>query len=204
MLKEAKYDELVARALADRSVIKYLFQPLYHPYGTERWRAIKGLGHVGRELAKTDPGAARELIRRLLWSMNDESGTTGWSAPEAIGEIIYHNPEMFQEFIPIVVHASEEEIFHRGIAWTLGRLGQIRPGMVREFIPLLVKFLSHPRAEVRGYAAWSLGQMGTGEALSGIENLLEDASRVEVYEGQEITMKGVNQLAREAISKNRS
>ncbi|AEG58905.1 PBS lyase HEAT domain protein repeat-containing protein [Desulforamulus ruminis DSM 2154] len=201
LLKEARYDQLVARTMEERGMIKYLFQPLYHPYGAERWRAIRALGLVSKELAKEDPVAARELIRRLLWSMNDESGTTSWSAPEAIGEMIYHNPDLFQEYISIVVHASEEEIFHRGIAWTLGRVGPAKPDLVREFIPLLIQFLNHSQSEVKGYAAWALGQIGVKEALPHLANLLDDSGAVEVYEEPKVTVKSVNQLVREAIEK---
>ncbi|SHF52858.1 HEAT-like repeat-containing protein [Desulforamulus putei DSM 12395] len=203
LLSENRYEELVERALQNQGIIKFLFRFFYHPYGVQRWQAIEGLGRVAEALVQKDPEAVREIIRRLLWSMNDESGTAGWSAPEAIGEIIYRNPELFKDFVPIVINASEEEIFHRGIAWALGRIGQKRPDLVQESIPLLLEFLHHPRAEVRGYAARSLGQIGpaAGQALPGLEQLLDDRTEVEVYEGNQVVTLQVHQLAREAISK---
>lgn len=203
LLSENRYEELVERALQNPAIIKYLFRPLYHPYGAQRWQAIEALGRVTEAMAQRDPEAVREIIRRLLWSMNDESGSASWSAPEAIGEIIYGNPDLFKDYVAIVVNASEEEIFHRGIAWSLGRIGRQRPDLVQEFLPLLVEFLRHPRAEVRGYAARALGQIGSpaGEALSKLKELVEDRTVVEVYEGNKIVSYQVNELAKEAIAK---
>ncbi|MEG6523659.1 DVU0298 family protein [Desulfotomaculum sp. 1211_IL3151] len=201
LLKEGRYQELVAKALESPGILRYLFRLLYHPYGLTRWRAIEGLGCITQALQQQNPEAVREVIRRLLWSMNDESGTTGWSSPEAIGEIIRRNPEEYREFISIVVNASEEEIFHRGIAWTLGRVGSLRPDLVQEFIPLLKDFLLHPRPEVRGYAARSLGQIGptAKEALPTLQGLLKDHREIEVYQGNELANVKLGDLAQVAI-----
>ncbi|GAB6179548.1 hypothetical protein JCM14036_08670 [Desulfotomaculum defluvii] len=203
LLKELRYSELVARALENPGIMRYLFRLLYHPYGLERWRAIEGLGCITEAMQQENPEAVREVIRRLLWSMNDESGTTSWSAPEAIGEIVYRKPEELQEFIPIVVNASEEEIFHRGIAWTLGRVGSKRPELVQEFIPLLRQFLSHPKPEVRGHAARSLGQIGCSarETLPGLQALLQDYQEIEVYEVSDMVYVQVKDLAERAMQR---
>ncbi|ABO51432.1 HEAT domain containing protein [Desulforamulus reducens MI-1] len=201
LLKEMRYEELVARTLENQGTLRYLFRLLYHPFGLERWRAIAGLGYITEAMLQNSQGDVREIIRRLLWSMNDESGTTSWSAPEAIGEIIYHNPNEFAEFVPIVVNASEEEIFHRGIVWTLGRVGSKEPGLVREFMPLLINFLSHPKPEVRGHAARSLGQMGSEAkgALLFLGGLLKDNNEIEVYESNQIINIKIRDLAQRAM-----
>nr|WP_315990079.1 DVU0298 family protein [Desulforamulus aquiferis] len=151
-----------------------------------------------------NPEAVRELIRRLLWSMNDESGSAGWSAPEAIGEIIYHHPKAFGEFVPVVVNASGEDIFHRGILWTLGRIGQADPLLVIGYIPLLTNFLANPRPEVRGYAAWALGEIGVKAALPTVQGLIDDKEKLEVYQNRELFIKSVDELAKEAIAKIKS
>ncbi|GAB6158489.1 hypothetical protein JCM39194_16890 [Desulfotomaculum varum] len=202
LLSRHQHEELVNLALQNQAAIKYLFRFFYHPYGLRRWQAIEGLGRVAEALALKEPESVREIIRRLLWSMNDESGNSNWSAPEAIGEIIYRRPDLFGEFVPIVVNAAAEEIFHRGIAWALGRVGRRRPDLVQEFIPLLINLLTHPKAEVRGYAARSLGQLGLAArpALAELHRLLDDRSEVEVYEDSGLAMRQVADLAGAAIA----
>lgn len=199
LIRENRFEELIHRAMEDKGVIKFILRLLYHPFGKERWQAIEGLGCISDAMAKDDPEAVKELIRRLLWSMNDESGTASWSAPEAIGEIIFRNPIKFEEFVPVVVNASEEDIFHRGIVWALGRISQVNPKLVEEFIPLIINFLESPRPEVRGYAAWSLGQIKSREALPLLANLLNDQADVEFYRDRELVIQTVEQLARQAI-----
>lgn len=203
LLNEKRYAKLVGQALRNPGLLRYLYRLFYHPYGLARWRAIEGLGHISAAMAKENPEGVREILRRLLWAMNDESGTASWSSPEAIGEIIYHNPEKFQEYISIVVYASEEEIFHRGIAWALGRIAQRRSDLLEEYIPLLRDFLSHPKPDVRGHAAWSLGQMGAAArvALPELRALQQETTMIEMYHLQEITLKAVGEIASEAIKR---
>lgn len=202
-LQEKNYPALVKQALQNPGVFKYLYRLFYHPYGLDRWRAIEGLGLITSAMAQDNPEGVREILRRLLWSMNDESGTTGWSSPEAVGEIVFHQPELFSEYISIVVYASEEEIFHRGVAWALGRIAQKRPDLMLEFQPLLREYLADPRPDVRGHAAWALGQMGTlaKASLPELRPLLGDDAQIEVYEGQEVVLREVGQLARRAIAR---
>ena len=46
------------------------------------------MGAVVAHLAEKDMESARVVMRRLMCSLNDESGGIGWGAPEAMGEII--------------------------------------------------------------------------------------------------------------------
>jgi len=56
------------------------------------FRASEALGKVAAMEADKDLEPVRDLLRRLFWMMNDESGNTCWYAPEAIGEILYNVP----------------------------------------------------------------------------------------------------------------
>ena len=38
------------------------------------------MGLLAADLAGQDMEEARELMRRLMWSLNDESGSSGWGA----------------------------------------------------------------------------------------------------------------------------
>lgn len=201
MVKENRYEELAYLAMEKKGVIKYVLSLLYDHYGKERWQAIEALGYIASRMSVEEPDTVRELIRRLLWSMNDESGSASWSAPEAIGEIIYGNTPLYQGFIPVVVNASEEEIFQRGILWALGRIAQREPSLVQEFVPLIMEQLGNKNSQVRGYAAWSLGEIGITEAIPILGSMSGDSNIVEVYEEREIKYKSVGQLAVEAVKK---
>lgn len=43
-----------------------------------RWRAIEGMGAVAHRMAGEDPEAVRNILRNLLWTINEESGGIGW------------------------------------------------------------------------------------------------------------------------------
>jgi hypothetical protein len=77
---DQKEDEL--RRLPGRQVINPLFSFLCHSDQKVKWRAVTAMGVVVSDLAKKDMESARIIMRRLMWSLNDESGGIGWGAPE--------------------------------------------------------------------------------------------------------------------------
>ncbi|MBW2196206.1 MAG: HEAT repeat domain-containing protein, partial [Deltaproteobacteria bacterium] len=74
--------------LPARQVINPLFSSLLSSKEQTKWRAVTAMGAVVANLAEQDMESARVIMRRLMWSLNDESGGIGWGAPEAMGEII--------------------------------------------------------------------------------------------------------------------
>jgi len=46
--------------------------------------------------------SARVIMRRLMWSLNDESGGIGWGAPEAMGEIMARHEQLTKEYSAIL------------------------------------------------------------------------------------------------------
>ena len=64
----------------------------------------------------TDLDFLRETCRKLVWSLSDESGGIGWSAPEILGEIVSADPKRFKDFIPLMasVYEIEEDVFRGG------------------------------------------------------------------------------------------
>ena len=61
------------------------------------WRAAFGLGLAVSFMVKKDMEAARIFMRRLMWSMNEESGNLGWGIPEAMGCILAESPALAKE-----------------------------------------------------------------------------------------------------------
>ena len=65
-------------------------------------RAAVALGLTTARLAEREPEAARNIIRRFMWHMNEESGNIGWGIPEAFAEILAQHRRLGDEFYPIL------------------------------------------------------------------------------------------------------
>ena len=196
LLEEQKFDELAGLVVRHRSNLGGLYRLLCSVDEPLRWRAIEGIGLVANRLAEEDPEAVRVILRTLLWMMNDESGGIGWGAPESIGEIIYHRPELFPEFASVVLlSAIDEQMLRRGVVWAAGRIAQARPELVRELVPRFTGFLADPDPVVRGYTLRLLGFTGEELDAHSYPHLLDDHSAVPVYEDSELRSTTVAKLA---------
>ncbi len=153
-----------------------------------RWRSISGMGTVVRRLANRQMESARVVMRRLMWTLNDESGGIGWGAPEAMGEITAHHAGLAREFACILVsyirpdcNYLEHPVLQRGLLWGLGRLAHARPEMVREAAPFIAPFLESADAYHRGHAVWALRALADEATGNAIENLAGDRAPFQFY-----------------------
>ena len=60
-----------------RKVVNPLFSYFYDGNELIRWRSITAMGMVLSTLLKSNKEAARIIIRRMIWNLNDESGGIG-------------------------------------------------------------------------------------------------------------------------------
>ncbi len=176
---------------------------------TVRWHAVTALGPIVSCLADQDMEAARVVMRRFMWSLNDESGGIGWGSPEAMGEIMACNERLADEYAHILVAFMQEEGFflelemlQRGLMWGLGRLAQARPALLKakNTVPCLLPYLDSPDAEVRGLAAWTLGLLIAEEAVSGLEKLLSDPNSITYFFNRSFVEDTVGHLAQKALA----
>ena len=95
----------------------------------------KGGGRVAKALAGTNHEFLRIAVRKLLWSLSDESGGIGWSAPELIGEIVCADPGRFADIVPLIaeVYTIEEEMFRPGSALRLNGIAEVGPDLVARY-----------------------------------------------------------------------
>ncbi len=191
-----------------------------------RWRAVIVLGGLVALRAEADPEAGREVMRRLVWGLNEESGAVAWGAPEAMGEIMARSRRMAQEFANLLLAylvpggplALDFPPLKAGAVWGLGRLCQARPRLMQErraSYPLLA-LLDDPAPQVRGLAAWALGHLGDGggegggdgggegggdEAGDRLARLVADQAELDLFNGRELKRARVGELAREALDR---
>lgn len=196
MLREADFATLALLAASEPRVGGILVQFLYDPHDLLHWRALEGLGRV----AGAQPDQVRGLITRLLWLLNEDSGSFGWGAAAALGEIGRGNPALVQEIIPMFCGFLEEEFSRAPMLWGIGRLAEVYPDRLKEVLPMIVQFLTSPEAQVRALTAWALGQAGYCEAAGALRNLLKDDRPVAIYDGGELRQTTVAQVSREALA----
>jgi HEAT-like repeat len=196
MLRSADFTALSELAAADQRVGEILLQFLYDPEDLLHWRALEGLGYV----AGARPGQVQKLITRLLWLLNEDSGSFGWGAAAALGEIGRGNLSLVKEIIPMFCGFLEEEFSRAPMLWGVGRLAEVAPDRLNEVMPAIVPFLTSTEPQVRALAAWALGKAGYGGAAADLQTLLSDDRPVAIYDREELRRTTVAQVGREALA----
>ena len=189
-----------------RSTRKIL-RDLYDPSPPVRWTAVQELGDWAAARWEEAAPNVLDLVRRLAWSLNDESGATGWGAPEAMAEILARVPDLIAEFAPLYpAYLSHEDVYlghevlDTGSLWALGRLGPDAPFGGVDLTALIRPFLSHESSDVRGAAAWSAGRLRLSELRGELAALDGDPSPALLLIEGEVAVRTLEELAREALA----
>ena len=205
LLERRALDEIAELAMRRRRVLGLLIALTFDRDPLIGWRGVEALGAAADRIAGHDPDAVRDLLRRLYWLMSEESGGICWRSPEAMAEITRRRPDLFSDYVTIVVslltEMAEEDLAHfrPGVLWAIGRLGPAARGPLDQVLPAIVACLDHPDPQVRGMAAWCLGQCGRGELLADRDDLMADEAPVMLYERGELVRTSVGELARRCV-----
>ncbi len=199
-----------------KNVINSLFSGICRVENRIRWHSISSFGHFVSQLADTDMEEARMIMRRLLWSLNDESGGIGWGAPEALGEIMYCHKRLADEYIHMLISYCREdgpEMFQdgnylelpqlqRGLLWGIGRLAGRRNRILNEkkVWADLTPYLTSDDATVCAMAIWGLGQLKCTQVKQSIKDFLNDTRQVTFYFEGQITKPIVGDFAATAFT----
>ena len=172
-----------------------------------KWPAVRCFGAVAAKLADEDLESARRIVRRLMWSLNDESGGIGWGSAEAMGEALARHPALASEYVSILLSYAREdgnflehEPLQRGLMWGIGRVAECRPDLIRPALPGLMRYLRSPDAGVRGLAARLMGLLRVPEACAPLRELAEDRAEIPVHFRDELGKNRVKDLASEAMN----
>jgi hypothetical protein len=196
LLLDGNFQALEELAGQEAGVAAILMQFLYDPGDLLYWRALEGLGHV----AGVHPEQVQKLIQRFLYLLNEDSGSTGWGAAAALGEIGRHRASLIKEIIPMFIGFLEEPFSQEPMLWGLGRMAEAHPELLAEVFPAMVPFLAHPEPRLRALAAWGLGKGGFRPAAEPIRDLMRDDYPVQLYDQGNLFPTTVGQLAREALA----
>jgi len=197
----------VLAGLPARQVVNPLFSLFCSNDSTVRWRAVTAMGAVVARLGSGDIEAARVVMRRMIWQLNEESGGIGWGIPEAMGETMARHEGLAQEYAHMLISYIQEDgnflehvPLQRGVLWGLGRLARARASLVEKATPDIEMFLSAEDAQLRGLAAWIIGLVGTPAARLALETLTTDGAEVLLYLDWREERCTVSELARQALA----
>ncbi len=199
---------------SERDVLNPLFAALCSTDERVRWHAVTAFGSVVSSIARQDMEAARVIMRRLLWSLNDESGGIGWGAPEAMAETMLHHEPLAREYLHMLVSYMREdgqEAFQdgnyielpqlqQGVLWGIGRLCPRYGQELRVLgaVDDLRHYLLSADGTVRGLAVWCLGLLGELSLLREFPHLADDPWPVRLYRDGTFTDLTVATLVRQA------
>jgi hypothetical protein len=195
LLRDRDYPALADLAGRVTGVPTQLLRFLYNPEDLLHWRALEGLGQV----AEAHPGQVQKVISRLLWQLNEDSGSFGWGAAAALGEIGRHHISLVKEIVPMFTGFLEEDFSRGPMLWGLGRLAEVHPELLEEAVPRIRAALGDADPQVRAWAAWCLGKAGMEGAAADLRGLVTDDSPVQIYDAGELQPTTVGRVARDAL-----
>ncbi|MFC1492892.1 DVU0298 family protein [candidate division KSB1 bacterium] len=105
LLKNNDLDKIEEMLTEKPQHVRRLMGYLYDPDEDLRMAAAKCFGIAARILPMEK---LKDLIRRMMWMLNDESGSSCWHVPYALGEIGYANYEAIRDFLPCLEHYTED------------------------------------------------------------------------------------------------
>lgn len=207
MIESGSLDDVAAAAEASSSVPTLLMSRLYSAEALTRWRAAEAMGRACEVVGRREPGKVRQVLQRLVWALNDESGTTGWGVPQAIGEVIRTDRALAQEFAPMLIAYLEDEdvavgtgVLVHGVVHALGRIGERHEDAVKPSVPALRALLGDSDATTRGLAVWALGKLRAADAAEPIARMCGDDAVAQRYEAGQVVTTTVGEIAKEALA----
>lgn len=110
-------------------------------------RAAFALGGVLTQLYLNSPEEAKNIVRRFMWHMNEESGNIGWGIPEAFGETLAQCPPLCDAFHRVLFSYirdkdgdstyCDHDILRRSCYKAIGIVLKKRPEFLISLHPLL-------------------------------------------------------------------
>ncbi len=169
------------------------------------------------EIAEAEPERARIIIRRLMWMLNEESGSMPWGVPEGFAEALLNSPLLRNEYRWIFVSYLWEDSGNflefapaqRGVVWGIGRLAEAFSPLLWEtkapyHLKNLLEKASDPAVAFLG--VWAFSKIKNfpenfpfpQKLLQSILNkLLQNKFSYLMLDGREIRRKTAEELAKE-------
>jgi hypothetical protein len=178
-------------------VINTLFMALCDMNERVRWHAVSCFGELVACMVEEDAESGRVIMRRFLWSLNDESGGIGWGAPESMAQIMCRSALLRHEYIHMLISYMQEDgvelyqdgnylelpLLQRGLLWGVGTLcysfpvEMIERGLEHD----ILRYLDSEDVEVRRLTLWALAGLGASYSKEFIDGLDEVDGQTTIY-----------------------
>ena len=107
-VRGGRLDDLVPLVAANKSAVRTLLALSYRREPEVRAIAARGVALASR----FHPKLVQEVARRLVWAMNDESGTHAVTAPEVLRAIAEESPELLLPLVPSLLSLTADPGLH--------------------------------------------------------------------------------------------
>ncbi len=158
-----------------KAVLRYPLRQVVNPLigalcrdDVTRFKAVAAIGQVVAKLADKDLEAARVIIRRFMWMLNEESGGMAWGVPEAMAECLAQHRRLAEEYTSILIsyiwpegNYLEYPPAQRGVIWGIGRLADFQLDLLLRFEAPehILHLLDSSDPSVRALTVWAYGKM---------------------------------------------
>lgn len=193
--------------LPSKSAVNPLFSLLLDPDEKIRHRAIPAIARVVRRMAMENMERARVVMRRFMWSLNDESGGIGWGAPESMAAVMAEHEGLAREFGSVFVsylnpdgNFLEHPPLQRGLLWGLAFVGKERPDMFQAAEGYMAPYFSSEDPVVRGQALRAAAALKMSSCKGEIERLLGDTTPVRLFRDADPYETTIADLAQETLN----
>jgi uncharacterized protein with HEPN domain len=197
-----RYDlkTIVELAMENPRIVSVLISMSYDKDSLLTWRAIEAIGLVVGKISKDSPEQGGDIVRRLLWSITEESGGIGWAAIEMLAEIVVNYPERYKNLVLLLMEFYDEEIFKDGVLYAISRIGEKMPELfddLDKIEEIISDALLSREPQVRGLALIAYNRLRNrlhGIDQEQIKKLERDENTFTVYEKGRLINKKINEV----------
>jgi len=116
--------EIERLVVADKRSVRALLGLTYHADPALRDTAATGLALAARH----HPDLVAEVVRRLVWAMNDESGTNAVQGPAVMRRIAEVAPALLLPVVPDLLRLTSDPGLRDELVAVVRRVAELRPG----------------------------------------------------------------------------
>jgi len=203
LILENKFDDIFNLVERPSKLIRSLTGLLYIDDMKIRHGAAYTLGLITQKIykKKRDKEKVQQLLQKLLWSLNDESGFVCWGAPEAIGEIVKDIPDfkmVYAQFLisflshPQVILNNDD--LEKSSLIGLARIGELDSHLIEQLAPIIISYIENREGQIVELAVWSAISNCLTDAKEIALKHFKNSDQITVYINGEEVLKKISDL----------